>query len=324
VNRENLIGVTIESKPSPPWGAFLFALAALGFFAAAIVWRQAALVAAGIVLAAVAAALFISRDRPFRAELTESSLRLGDSQSNVAYVDMTAVASQRSARFPSQTRCPISITHASGNIDIPAEINIPSNELEQFLRKRLQARIVSVPDPDLDEYLQKQLREFGPEQVFWFQAAAPRSSPVHRLRIRAWIACFIAGLALLVIGAIASPGVQGGAAARARDDQIVQWFAVGLAATVFGFVGWMLSAAVRRSSRPKVKEAALSSLVVGPSGMALRQGDLKGELRWAEIRGVQLRNRPPLKIQLAGATIPIWNIYDSPLIEIYDRIRQYR
>ena len=39
--------------------------------------------------------------------------------------------------------------------------------------------------------------------------------------------------------------------------------------------------------------------VTGPLGIALRQGDLKGELKWEEIRGMKLPRNKPLSLQLA-------------------------
>jgi hypothetical protein len=71
-----------------------------------------------------------------------------------------------------------------------------------------------------------------------------------------------------------------------------------------------------------------SSLVIGPAGLGLAQGDLVGELRWVEVQGVRLRNSKAARdcvVELAvdGAQIRIADIYQSSLEEIYQRIVEY-
>jgi hypothetical protein len=236
---------------------------------------------------------------------------------------LISVAAHPTDKYPVESQCPLIVTHTLGAFEVPAETNVRTDELAQFLRKRLPPRLVSLPDPDIAEYLQRQLSQFNPDQVFWCQASLSAPLNMRRSTRRAWIACFVAGVAILIVGAALSSVAPGRGGVRARDDRATQWFAVGTTGLLVGAFGWMLHAAMCRNANPKVKDAALSSLVISPAGIALRQGDLKGELRWAEIRGVQFNRKPPVKLQLAGVTVPILNIYERPLVEIHKHIRQY-
>jgi hypothetical protein len=63
-------------------------------------------------------------------------------------------------------------------------------------------------------------------------------------------------------------------------------------------------------------------------GLALAQGDLVGELRWAELRSVKLRNSSAprhrrIELSVEGAQIHIRDIYDGPLAEIHQQIDDY-
>ena len=43
---------------------------------------------------------------------------------------------------------------------------------------------------------------------------------------------------------------------------------------------------------PRIRNWQLSSLVIGPAGLAMVQGDMRGELRWAEVRRMRCTRRP--------------------------------
>ena len=67
------------------------------------------------------------------------------------------------------------------------------------------------------------------------------------------------------------------------------------------------------------------------------QGDMKGELRWDELRDIRYSGRPSfftgfavsyadlqgIKLKVAGATIVIADVYDRPLSLIHERLLGY-
>jgi hypothetical protein len=71
-------------------------------------------------------------------------------------------------------------------------------------------------------------------------------------------------------------------------------------------------------------------------GLALIQGDLRGELRWDELRDIRFRpgggsissvsgegNLRGIHLIVEGATIVIVDLYDRPLSLIYQQLRGY-
>jgi hypothetical protein len=75
--------------------------------------------------------------------------------------------------------------------------------------------------------------------------------------------------------------------------------------------------------------------VICPDGLALVQGDLTGELRWDEVRDVKMPTAraglqmssgipgPAIVLKVAGAAIPILDVYDRPLPVIHQLLSHY-
>ena len=110
--------------------------------------------------------------------------------------------------------------------------------------------------------------------------------------------------------------------------------------TFFGFCGLVIVAIgalvvlTKASQRKKIRSQRNFSVVITPTGLALCQRELKGELRWDEIREVRLRQRggrltvtaegaaAGIELQVPGAVIKILDLYDRPLAAIHERIVQ--
>src|SRR5262249_43685196 len=98
----------------------------------------------------------------------------------------------------------------------------------------------------------------------------------------------------------------------------------------FGFLLFIAFVAGSRAAN-YVKNWRRASLVVSPVGLALVQGEIKGEMRWDELRDVQYRSRPRsftldartnipgVLLKFEGASITIADIYDQPMWIIYQR-----
>jgi hypothetical protein len=134
---------------------------------------------------------------------------------------------------------------------------------------------------------------------------------------------FFGSLIALVVGIVMLNSQPRGMRHQRDEDQAAGVLAVAGIGMIAGGLGLAAGIAKTRGLQPKVKNIELSSLVLSPLGIALRQGDLKGELKWEEVRAVKFPRNRPLSVQLAGATIPIYDIYDRPLNEIHARLREY-
>ena len=83
---------------------------------------------------------------------------------------------------------------------------------------------------------------------------------------------------------------------------------------------------------PKLKNREFASVVVTPLGMAVKQGELQGEVPWDQITGVRLIAKAPklalgsgdagrgILIKMAGARLRVLDIFDRPLEQMNDRI----
>ena len=95
-------------------------------------------------------------------------------------------------------------------------------------------------------------------------------------------------------------------------------------------VSWF--GAVRRGHLGRKEDLAGSSLVIGPDGLAMIQGRLRGELAWDEVLDIALARRggrpsdgigPGLVLLVEGAAIPIADLYDRPIAMIHERLLCY-
>jgi hypothetical protein len=110
------------------------------------------------------------------------------------------------------------------------------------------------------------------------------------------------------------------------------WGAVGPVVAILGFMSFFL--ARPKTNAPAIIKWQVSGFVISPAGLAIVQGNVKGELKWSELKDV--RYQPTRKFQVAadptmlgivlvldGAKMVIVNIYDRPLRMIHERILQY-
>ncbi|WP_437194319.1 hypothetical protein [Planctomicrobium sp. SH527] len=89
------------------------------------------------------------------------------------------------------------------------------------------------------------------------------------------------------------------------------------------------------SSNSNFSKLKNSALVISPDGIAMHQGELTGYLKWSEIQGIEDSKRRNLgrfrgpnasrviAIKIAGAEIPIFDIYDRPLAKIHQCLTTY-
>src|SRR5262249_29679886 len=141
-------------------------------------------------------------------------------------------------------------------------------------------------------------------------------------------------VAIALCGATALAGLIWLVAGIALPKNGEPWIALGI--LVAFFAGIFALAFRFEGADPQIPNWRRSGLVISPVGLAMIQGDMRGELRWAELRDIRFGAKPgflsfefssatPRGIQLVveGATIIIANIYDRPLALIHERLRDY-
>ncbi len=114
----------------------------------------------------------------------------------------------------------------------------------------------------------------------------------------------------------------------------IGWGAGGVVAAVVGGIFFLATFASNAPLHQGGRKLKGSSLVIGPQGMAMVQGEIQGEIRWPEVlqlrygfnpwapnaKGDRAGGLPMIRLRVKGAQIQILDIYDRPLYVIYDRI----
>ena len=115
------------------------------------------------------------------------------------------------------------------------------------------------------------------------------------------------------------------------------WMGFGVALGVISLMCLLTSMQTSRYIASAVPRWQESSLLISPSGIAMIQGNMRGHMRWDELRDIRMgtgRSRssfvlsnqpgllPAIRLEVAGATILVFDIYDRPLATIAKVIRQ--
>jgi hypothetical protein len=299
-----MIGQFLEARRSHPVGAILFLLIAAACVAASYATRESGWGIFGILPALLGGALLVTRPKPFRAQLTEEGLSFEPGGNTISYQEISRL-------WHDSTTNSIYVFHQTGNFHVPECIGISTRELLAFLKVKQAPGTMPDVHPSLGDYLRSHASTFGIDRL-WIHNARP-SAAGNRRTSNAILAALWLTVAAWIIAAIATkePGWAGGAV-----------FVV-----LFALVTWYVRQ-IRSTPHYGIKNWRDSSVVIGPAGLALVQGDLKGELRWAELRGLKLKDRGAarfrrIEMRVEGAQIQVKDIYDSTLSDIHQQIEQY-
>ena len=161
------------------------------------------------------------------------------------------------------------------DLTIPAALNVPVIELYRLsARWFLEARRKRPPDPP--PIIKTKRRYSGPSGFTLSPRAlgGPRSSR-RRLQV-----C----LCLMLICGVVWAVCGGTFLAPPRD--VSPWLPLGIMSALCSGLFWLLAATGGMGSRihKRLKDACL---IISPSGIALVQGDVKGQLRWNELQDIR-------------------------------------
>lgn len=321
-----MIGERLESHRGFSPGAPVLLAVGLGLAVAGLAWGiEGMLVGAALPIAIAGSLWFLGQDRPLTATFREDGLEV-ESRGEPVLVPYATIRNLRVGGRPAdpagfrRPSCPIEVLHEGGLLRIPAHLNFPSDEVLRFLADRVPDGGGRDVNPVLADYLQRQEMYFGPESVATFRGAG-RPPTGSRSGLRAvCIGLMLAGAAWAALGFSGAVDVG--------------WGAAGITCLLLGA---LLVAATFAESMPahpamKAKVRKGASLVIGPIGMAMVQGDIQGEVRWPELLEIRLQAKPSglhlagagafpgILLRVKGADILIADIYDRPLYVIYNRI----
>jgi hypothetical protein len=320
-----MIGERIESSRRLPWGALLLVVGGLGLGAVGLAVRSATMANVAILpLALGLTGAIRARARTFAASFTSEAIVVEGAAATIPYTSIRNVWAHDLTPDPSgfQSRsCPLRVHHEAGRLDIPARLNVRSDRVYAFLAGQLSACGGRDVHPALADYLRSQEAAHGRDAIATYCAARQSARPAGYRRFRTFcIGVILAGSAWMALG-FSQLSPQG-------------WDALGVVCTVTALVLFVLSFAMNASISPRIKHRDQSSLVIGPEGLAMVQGDIQGVIRWPEL--LQIKYRPPHRtfqlsassadlltgiiLRVTGAEIAIADIYDRPLYVIHDQI----
>jgi hypothetical protein len=316
-------------RPLPFWCAF-FGLSALVLAVFGVVnGIQPGFFIAAMMPAGWAIALLISRPRAISVVIKDDSIVFSNPDKVLGFHEIIGVTARR--RVPSKPKksFPISVHYAGGIIQIPAKLDVPSNVVYEQILENLPMEIVASTNGALREYYDKHAELFGPERVYSFVGLKQRSKEVEPIArpLRAWsLATILVAIVYVIIGFAQGP----------LNEKGKVLVGAGTAFLMFAGLFFVISF-VRGSMATGIKKWWESCIVVSPTGLALVQGDVVGELLWNQLKKVKYKptamgsfrvtsdNQAYQGIQLHvdGAVIIVPDIYNLPLDAIHERILDY-
>jgi hypothetical protein len=316
-----MIGTTVRSKPSFPVGTLLCLVPAGGLFALAAAMPSIHPAIVGFAFLVLALFLFLARPAPVVLTFTEDGIDVEQPQQFIPYSTIhTLRPFGRSHNFniEGKDHFALNIVHQNGVLYLPRTLNVSSEDVLQFLDSRLPERAGEGLPKALARHAEEQADLFGDNKVWGYSARDHlgfRSAyPYLRTYLGYVLACavpFVTGCVLLSAPDRTSHEIGG------------IYLGAGFMTWLFGSLIWLIIWSVQRGPIRAVRNWQHSGLVISPAGLALIQGDLKGELAWEEIREVKLdpRQRFGILLRVEGANIFVADIYRTPLSHLLEKIR---
>lgn len=171
-------------------------------------------------------------------------------------------------------------------------------------------------NPKLYDYISQQESLYGGDQVYSFAAREQRGvrPMLRRLQACLWLSGLVGLFWLLGYRAVGA------------DEA---FWAAGWLTAVGGPLAAALVWAAHRPSGLVGQQLGDAGLVISPAGLALVQGPVEGTLKWNELQSVQGPDlvwgmvAPQLRLRVRGATIPIADVFDRPLIVVWQTLHRF-
>jgi hypothetical protein len=317
-----MIDQTIDAPRPFPWASLLLGAAALVFFALALANSTIHVAFVAIPFLLPALLLLLARPRAVRGRLTDTSLILDHPPQTIPYADIQGLLANGKYLHPEEVTSrsfTIDMAHRGGLLRIPPTRQLASAELYRMLFSALPQNGDRVSQPDLVEILEEQEWSHGPDQVWSHVARQHLPGRLAQPGQRA------------VFGGVALSGIIW-IALSFLEKEVGPWSILGGMLIVFALLIWLLAWSESRLPPGKIRRWRSAGLVISPAGLALIQGDVRGRMRWDEVRKVWLNTQSPflsvsrkpgLVLEAAGVEVIIVDLYDRPLPLIMDQIYRH-
>lgn len=317
-----MIGTTIEARsPQSLLMFILLALVAL-FLGLGLALENAGLLLLVIPLLLPVPFLYWLRPKAQHIRIDEQGLQLEHPFLEIPWQHIHGVRRRNQKQNPNKkcsSRYDLEVHHDEGILLIPSTAQPPVEKLYLGFMEMLSP----TGSRDVPEMLQDHQRQwtttFGEDKVFSFRSRPRLGNGVDGALVAVAI-CFIVGTLLAWVLAATVPALS-----KVKDLNVTlgtSTFFLMVFAIIFLFSG--LS---RQNAGPhrKIKKWKDAGVVISPAGLAMTQGVLQGEMKWAEVLDVQFQKklRDGILIKVAGAQFQIFDNYDRPIFFIYRQIMKY-
>jgi hypothetical protein len=282
----------------------VFAFAVL--VGAAVTLRNYHFALGALLPAVLLVGIALDRSKSRRVEFGPKSLVCEQEGEETPYADICGLSVGVFPWLPEQAprRGTVYVVTRTAVLELGGRIDVGRRELLRAVLDRI-PRGGQIPEQStLESFARAEREQFGNERVWTFRA-------VERCRKRSGVA--FVGWGLLIVGVVWVVAAVTADALWSVGAGMVALFALLAGARALG---------VKSRQNIVGKNWRNSGLVISPTAVAMVQGDLKGKARWSEVRSVTFK-RNQLVIEVAGATIPIPDIYDRPIQQIVELIRLY-
>lgn len=317
-----MVGTTVEAKSPLPVLIYILGLLAVLFLVLGIFTVTPALLLMAIPMALPIPFLFWLRPRAVVMNITENGLQLEHPFQEIPWSQVHGARRRYQKQDPNKacsSRYNLEVLHDHGILVVPHTAHPPVEKLfVGFVETLTPTGSREVPDI-LQEHLQKWTATFGEDKVYSFKARSRLGNSMDSaLMVVAF--CLIIGTILAWILAANVPLFNQGKEVNSTFGPIT-------AIIVPIALLFILRSSTRQNAGPhrQFKNWKRSGLVISPMGMVMSQGQLQGEMKWAEVLDVQFqkRLRDGIKIKVAGAEFQVFDLYDRPIFIIYRHIMKY-
>jgi hypothetical protein len=177
----------------------------------------------------------------------------------------------------------------------------------------------------LASYYEQQLAKFGAQKVHVIQTRdSTLSDKQGCLGGAVWAAIMLTGVIWILAGAV-------GSTVDPRNEDFIAWCGLGiLVLFLFGLLGLLKRFTRQNSAASILRKHPDACIVIGPTGLAMVQGELQGIVAWHEIVGVSSRfsqwlrtvRVSGLQIRVRGGEIIVHDIYEMSPPELETLVRR--
>ncbi len=321
------IGIDLAFPRGWPFGTMGLIVLAIGVAGLSITLSDSGFFfIVGLPCACISLVLLLSRPPASLVRFSDAGLTFLPTGYFLAYSRIYEVFAPQ--RAESRNRFRIHLLCDGGHLTLSEKLVDDSEELYLFLQSQ-PLGTASIPDdidPLFHPFLRQQMGIHRPHEIVvyrwpaWTESEMIRTTWRHNGATRAALAFLVTGITWLAIFAV--------------PWQFSRFYLLPTSLATCGVALLIyLLGLLHKSQARGAKKSQNATLIVSPSGLALLQGELKGEMRWREITKLKLQKghlsmsanhtTNGLSVQVAGATILIGDFYHWPAEHFELLIRKY-